>query len=282
MFRRLKTHSAAGFTLVELLVVVGIIVLLLSIVLPSLSGTRELAERSVCQSNIRQLHLANQGYAVDNRQYYVRAAYRIWEDNEHRWHGQRDTTSEAFDPARSDLARYMGDSGMIKECPSFVAGIDYDNSPGAASAFEAGCGGYGYNATYIGGRYDLHGSTMQASHHSARSTSPANPGRTVMFADTAYLQSGSNGTEQIAYSFVEPPYMQTNPGPPSSWRPNPSTHFRHAGTASVAWVDGHITAEPFAFTAAYQTHSNASIEESETHQIGWFGEDDANTRFDLK
>jgi prepilin-type processing-associated H-X9-DG protein len=59
--RRLRPR--AGFTIVELLLVVTIIGALVGLLLPAIQKSREAARRTTCQSNLRQWGLAVQNYA---------------------------------------------------------------------------------------------------------------------------------------------------------------------------------------------------------------------------
>src|ERR1051325_2010409 len=82
--------SNAGFTVVELLVVITIIVVLLSLLAPAMDRAIYQAELAVCESRLKAIGTGSQVYAMDYQRHYpVRSAVQVatqptgpWRPNE--------------------------------------------------------------------------------------------------------------------------------------------------------------------------------------------------------
>src|SRR5688500_16115483 len=72
---RLDRRRRRAFSLVELLVVIGIIALVIGMLLPALGRARRNAKAAQCLSNMRQMQAAALAYAVDHKGWLIQAGF---------------------------------------------------------------------------------------------------------------------------------------------------------------------------------------------------------------
>src|SRR4051812_28743468 len=136
-----------GFTLVELLVVIGIIALLVSILLPALSKARRQANSVKCLSNLRQIGTAFVLYASGHRGSWPVAVHTTGNTEfplpsgvELRWpdrlapfvHGTQDFKYNKMDEIRQN--------SVIWGCPEWTKSYEYNPAGGDAENARVGYG----------------------------------------------------------------------------------------------------------------------------------------------
>lgn len=120
-----------AFSLIELLVVMGIVALLLSIVLPTLAGARRSARNSTCLGNLKQLNVAWFAYTTDHKGLWpINYSDRPWGNLIYSqfgvawWGEDRIPTPPYSAPPRRPVNLYIAEDEMIQHhlpvlrCPS--------------------------------------------------------------------------------------------------------------------------------------------------------------------
>lgn len=223
-----------GFSLVELLVCVGVIAVLLGILLPALAGARAQSRCVKCLNNLRQLGQAFHMYAGEYRGLAMPLAYTaatiVGDGPPVYWWGTNNaggvdhTRGFTWPYLRSDLR-----ASSVYECPDQPWGSYIPQ--GAARAVTST---YGYNGYFLCPPHTPGWSYYIGRQPWQNVDTLAQPQRLFVFADTA-IDLGQDRPQNDA--LLDPPDLYVN----GQWTPNlsPTTCFRHTGRAAVVLADGH-------------------------------------------
>src|SRR5688572_30873436 len=192
-----------AFTLVELLVVIGIIALLISILLPSLAAARRQAKSVTSLSNLRQVGIGIVQYRIENKGYYPLAAWNKFPGRPRfRW-------SDAIYPYMKNTEVYMSPQLDETERQRMNKPFNHTCNPNQNPGTRPDTiywGGYGYNWQYLGnGRLDAAKKEFFAKEGvQIRATS-----QTIAIADTKGSRNGGTVFDLKEGTYVVDPPLQS-------------------------------------------------------------------------
>lgn len=241
----LRRHSPAqsAFTLVELLVVIGIIAVLLGMLLPSLAAGRRSANAVVCLGNLRQIGTAVLMYAQDNKGYLPRVSMtarskpplepffvRPWGEAIMPYLGKGDFDPNAADAGDTIKSLFLG----VYRCPGDAVHMNENWTYSAANyaALYKGHWSYGRNVIFDYNEY--------------WGAPPWNPG--VPYKECHKLSQILRASETILFAEINATSMSDH-FMVDEWNldgsDNTVDQTRHGNKANYIFCDGHAAPEQF-------------------------------------
>lgn len=246
----------SAFTLVELLVVVGIIAVLLGILLPSLGGVRVRARQTRCLANLRTIGQAAAMYVAEHRGYTV-PGYSGWTQSSAPW--LPGTPPPDYDPAVVPARKWWHNNWAFRTylgvktpknsnpeggryplglmCPDAPMSFDRATTEGATLNNS-----YGMNYTAFPGTGTSAAARRLAPHYTQcwKANEVVSPAEKIFFADGT--SEGLNvGTQTTGKPNATMLYFDTYYGGERHEGPDwgGAVAYRHFKGANVMYYDGH-------------------------------------------
>jgi prepilin-type N-terminal cleavage/methylation domain-containing protein/prepilin-type processing-associated H-X9-DG protein len=268
-----RTHRQA-FTLVELLVVIGIIALLVAMLLPALNKAREASKAANCLSNLRQINTAFILFAHENKGFLPQigssgSGSEVFDiDGTNytvlvRWFGGLYGTPQKFHAPASMLAKYWG-TASVGGCPTFE--VDDVLRP------QYGPVDYAYNSIFARHKEWVAPATRNGL--GVKLSKIRRSSEKAVVWDAARLDSGR---------LDRTPWGYPTTGNVNNNRTDPNFHGRHNRRGNVGWADGSVTSiEPTFFDTYNGGQSVALLKQFRVGDIDRDGDHETNEMYSVE
>jgi prepilin-type N-terminal cleavage/methylation domain-containing protein len=258
----MTTRRSKAFTLVELLVVIGIISVLIAILLPALSKAKEAAKDTRCKSQLRQIAMALTMYAQDSRGYYPDAPLGRNDPAMLKGGGFTDTSGNvvgAFD-FRDAFRKYLGTKVLnnVLKCPIATpfwytdsrANLDAGGTKGTyVFYFGRACT---FNGTIWDNKWERSRHMLKANESWSPASNQSHLKFNILVSDVLYwngyagdwLVSTHSGPGRSAGN--DNAFINYTGG--GKYLPSPA----NMGTANFAQADGSVVAHKFTYNSIFQ------------------------------
>jgi prepilin-type N-terminal cleavage/methylation domain-containing protein len=238
----MSSKSKSGFTIVEILVVIAIILFLVALLMPALQRVKETAKLTKCISNLRQISMATFMYAADNEGLAPYDDATVAGNDEYFTPRSHDVSHSSYSktyPKNKWFAEYLsggelGKMNRIAYCPS--GGRFGERGPNVPSSDKKGAYpnvSYGMNA------YLVEDDWFAAVGSNYRDCTPLaqvpNPAKAALWVESVrnkpyHLQNALSGRHfsPSREIYVDRPAMDAY------------TIYRNFGQMNVVFVDQHI------------------------------------------